>query len=100
VRIIARRTLVAFALTHPETAASLVHWERVTKAARWRKPEDVLASFSKAKTINAERIRFEISGGDYRMIVAFDFGRQVAFVKFVGTHAQYDRVDAATVSLF
>ena len=45
-------------------------------------------------------MRFQVSGGDYRLIVAFDFGRQIAFVKFLGTHAQYDRIDALTVSIF
>ena len=45
-------------------------------------------------------MRFEIAGGDYRLIVAFDFGRSIAFIKFVGSHADYDRVDALTVSAF
>ena len=50
--------------------------------------------------LNGERVRFEIAGGNYRLIVAFDFGRQTAFVKFIGTHAEYDAVDALTVTLF
>jgi mRNA interferase HigB len=45
-------------------------------------------------------MRFEIAGGDYRLIAAFDFKRQIAYVKFVGTHAEYDRIDAATVAQF
>ena len=49
--------------------------------------------------LNGERVRFEIAGGYFRMIVAFDFRRQIAFVKFVGTHTEYDRVDALTVSV-
>ncbi len=47
-----------------------------------------------------ERVRFEVAGGNYRLVAAFDFRRQVAFVKFVGTHAEYDRIDALTVSQF
>lgn len=89
-----------FAARHPETTASLSHWERITKAATWRSPAEVAASFSKSKVINGERVRFEISGGDYRLIVAFDFARSAAFIKFVGTHAEYDRVDAVTISQF
>lgn len=50
--------------------------------------------------LNRERVRFEVAGGNYRLVVAFDFRRQVAFVKFLGTHAEYDRVDALTVSQF
>lgn len=100
VRIIARATLVAYWERHPNTEPALTHWLRVAKAARWETPQAVVADFSKAKVLNGERVRFEVAGGDHRMIVAFDFGRQVAFIKFVGTHAEYDRVDALTVSRF
>ncbi len=99
-RLIARSTLVGFWETHPETRASLTHWMSVAKAATWASTSDVQASFSKAKVLNGERVRFEVAGGDYRMIVAFDFGRGIAFVKFIGTHAEYDRIDAPTVNLF
>lgn len=45
-------------------------------------------------------MRFEIAGGNYRLIAAFDFRRQIAFVKFLGTHAEYDKIDALTISQF
>jgi mRNA interferase HigB len=70
----------------------------LAKAASWASVAEVAGGFSKAKVLNGERVRFEIAGGNYRLIVAFDFIRQIAFVKFVGTHAEYDRVDALTVS--
>lgn len=76
------------------------HWEQVAKAARWASIADVLATFSKAKPLNGERVRFEIHGGDYRLIVAFNFRLGIAFVKFIGSHAEYDRIDALNVSLF
>jgi mRNA interferase HigB len=50
--------------------------------------------------LNRERARFEVAGGNYRLVVAFDFRRQVAFVKFIGTHAEYDRIDALSVSQY
>ena len=99
-RVIARHTLTAFASKHPETKASLEHWFRVAKAAEWTSTQDVIASFSNASTLNAERIRFKVAGNDYRMIVAFDFRRGIAFIKFIGTHAEYDRIDALTVSIY
>ena len=99
-RIVSRSTIVAYWEKHPETLAPLSHWLCVAKAAAWTDPQAVLADFSKAKTLNGERVRFDIGGGDYRLIVAFDFPRQAAFIKFIGTHTEYDRVDALTVSRF
>jgi len=50
--------------------------------------------------LNRDRVRFEVAGGDYRLIAAFNFRRQIAFVKFIGTHAEYDAIDALTVARF
>jgi mRNA interferase HigB len=62
--------------------------------------DDVRRVVPKVKVLNGERARFEIAGGNYRLIVAFDFHRRAAFVKFLGTHAEYDRIDALTVSQY
>lgn len=99
-RIIARNKLVEFWTRHPAAEPSLRHWHEVAAAAAWRSPLEVVADFSKAKSLNGERVRFEVAGGDFRMVVAFDWDRGIAFVKFLGTHAEYDRIDALTVSLF
>lgn len=99
-RLIARSNLEAFALEHPETRAALTQWRLRIKAASWRSLAEVVEDFSKAKTCGPDRVRFEIAGGNYRLIAAFDFEKQIAFVKFLGSHSDYDRVDAATVSLF
>src|SRR6478672_2755343 len=81
-RVIARSTLVAFWTRHPETKASLERWHRLIKAAQWISPDDVQVAVPKAKVLNRERVRFEVAGGNYRLIVSFDFRRQIAFVKF------------------
>lgn len=72
----------------------------VTASTNWANTSEIQATFSKAKVLNGERVRFEIAGGDYRLIASYDFGRGIAYVKFIGTHAEYDRVDALTVSQF
>jgi mRNA interferase HigB len=97
---VARRTLVQFWTKHSDSEAGLRHWFKVAEAAQWGSTADVQAAFSKAKVLNAERVRFDVGGGAYRLIVAFDFPRGAAFIKFVGTHAAYDRVDALTVELY
>lgn len=99
-RIVARNTLAVYWNRHPETKEPLTHWFNIAKTARWTAMAEVQRSFPKAKVLNAERVRFEIHGGDYRLIAAFDFNRQAIFVKFIGTHAEYDRIDALTVSLY
>lgn len=72
----------------------------MVRKADWTSPQEVQAAFSKAKVLSGDRVRFEVSGGDFRLIVAFRFDLQIAFVKFIGTHADYDRIDALTVSQF
>jgi mRNA interferase HigB len=99
-RVIARNTLVGFWRAHPETKVALERWLKRVRAARWTSTEDVQRAAPKCKALNGERVRFEVAGGNYRLVVAFDFRRRVAFVKFIGTHAEYDRVDALTVSQF
>lgn len=99
-RVIARNPLVAYYAVHPETKSPLERWYGITKEAAWKSMDDVQAAFSNAKVLNAERARFEIAGGNYRLIAAFYFPAQLVFVKFVGTHKEYDSVDALTVSQF
>ncbi|HMK89263.1 MAG TPA: type II toxin-antitoxin system HigB family toxin [Methylocystis sp.] len=99
-RIIKRGVLAAFWTAHPETEASLEHWLRVAEHANWRSGSEVTATFPKAKALNAERVRFEVAGGNYRLVVAFRYDLRIGWIKFLGTHAEYDRVDALTVSQF
>ncbi len=99
-RVIARHTLVDFWSKHPETKVAVERWYRLVRAANWTSTDDVRKAAPKCKVLNRERVRFEIAGGNYRLVVAFDFHRQVAFVKFIGSHAEYDRIDALTVAQY
>jgi mRNA interferase HigB len=100
VRVIARNVLVDFWSKHPETKVALERWYKLVRAAHWTSTDEVQRAAPKSKVLNRERVRFEVAGGNYRVVVAFDFRRQVAFVKFIGSHAEYDRIDALTVSQF
>jgi mRNA interferase HigB len=97
-RLIARNVLLAYREIHPETDVSLERWYRLVKAANWTSMDDVRRAVPKAKVLNRDRVRFEISGGNYRLIASFDFRRQIVFIKFIGTHAEYDAIDALTVA--
>jgi mRNA interferase HigB len=100
VRIIAWRNLAAYARDHPRADAALHRWAVATYAGEWRTTAEIVAQFSTAKTVSRDRVRFEIDGGNFRLIVDYNFRRQIAFVKFIGTHAEYDRVDVAAVEMF
>jgi mRNA interferase HigB len=99
-RLIARNVLRGFWGEHPEAKVSLERWYQVVKAAHWTSTDEVQQAAPKAKVLNRYRVRFEVPGGNYRLVAAFDFRRQIVFVKFIGTHAEYDRIDALTVSQF
>jgi len=98
--VIARKNLEAFWRRHPETEQSHRAWLTAVKTQNWANMNDVLGTYLKASPITADRCVFDIHGGDYRLIVAFKFSARIAFIKFIGTHARYDRVFAATVSEF
>jgi mRNA interferase HigB len=99
-RVIARNVLVTFWGRHPESKVSLERWYKLARTAHWASTDEIQSAAPKAKVLNRERVRFEVAGGSYRLVVAFDFRRQIAFVKFIGSQAQYDNIDALTVSQF
>ena len=95
-RVIARNGLLAYARVHPETSVPLERWYRLVKAANWTSMD----AAPRSKVLNRDRVRLEVAGGNYRLVAAFDFRRQIVFVKFVGSHAEYDVIDALTVAKF
>jgi len=99
-RIVAWSTLAAYAEAHPETKVSLNRWHTMVKAASWASMDDVRQAAPNAVVLNGERVRFEIAGGNYRLIVMIHFPRRIVFVIFIGTHAEYDKVNALTVWQF
>jgi mRNA interferase HigB len=99
-RLIARSVLLNYAEAHPEAAVSLERWYRLVKSAVWSSMDDIRRTVPKAKVLNRDRVRFEVAGGNYRLIASFDFRRQIVFIKFIGTHAEYDAIDALTIARY
>lgn len=97
---IALKHLVAFYKKHPTSKSSLQTWIAVTKHVDWQKPSDVLKDFPDADPIKNNRVVFNIAGNKYRLLVQLSYPRQWVFIKFIGTPAEYDRIDAATVDNF
>ena len=98
-RVIAVSTLKTF-WEKPGRADSeepLKTWHGEACRAEWKSPTDVKAQYGNASVVGNNRIVFNIAVNKYRLIVAFAYRMQIAYIKFLGTHAEYDKVDAATV---
>ena len=96
-RIIAKRTLRIYWERQPRAEQPLKAWHAVARKADWSSLADIKAIYGNASIIAGDRMVFNIGGNRYRLIVRFDYPRRIGFVRFVGTHAEYDRIDAAQV---
>ena len=95
--IISRRTLREFWEAHADAEDPLLAWFHEVKAAEWRGPDDVKRRYASADILPDNRVVFNIKGNEYRLIVRVNYASGTVFIRFVGTHAQYDRIAAATV---
>ncbi len=99
-RVIAKRTLRQFWQTSSRCADAqgpIEAWHAEALKASWRNPQEVKAQFRSASILKGGRVVFNIAGNKYRLVVSIDYERQACFVKFIGTHEQYDSIDAETV---
>ena len=102
-RIIARHTLVRFIekLTghkdYRAVKAALDAWFHEAKQAEWKMPSDVKEYYGSASIVGADRVVFNIKGNDYRLVTAIDYRRGIVFIKWLGSHTEYDKIDVRTV---
>jgi len=96
-RIIARPRLIAFSERFPDAKAQLDVWWAEAKRAEWRTPTDIKAQYRNASILNGGRVVFNICGNKYRLIVRFDYEKGIGFVRFLGTHKEYDKINAEGV---
>ena len=80
-----------------DSQSALEAWHAETQKANWQSPQEIKDQFRSVSILKNNRVVFNIAGNKYRLIVAIDYQRQVCFVKFIGTHRQYDQIDAETV---
>jgi len=95
-RIVALGTLRDFWLHHPEAEVPLRSWYALASRAHWSSPAEVRAAYRTASFVAGNRIVFDIGGNRFRLVVAVHYNRRAMFVRFVGTHAEYDRIDVTT----
>lgn len=96
-RIFSYSTLRDFWRRHADAEDPLRIWYRQARRADWRSPADVRALYSSASIIPGNRVVFNIKGNDYRLVVSIDYPHRTIFIRFIGTHSEYDRINVAEV---
>jgi mRNA interferase HigB len=104
VRVIARSTLKRFVETqaghrgHAALRAAIDAWFAEVRNANWRSAVHVKRMYATASIVSSDRVVFNIKGNDYRLVVAIDYEKSIVWIKWIGTHAEYDRIDVKTVT--
>lgn len=95
--VISKKTLVLFFEKHPNAKSALEAWHAEARKAQWQTPDDIKKEYVSAFFLKDNRVVFNIKGNDYRLIVHIDYTRHIVRVKFVGTHAEYDKINAEEI---
>ncbi len=98
-RVIAVRTLREFweKPDYADSETSLRSWYHDVKNSDWKNSNEIKLQYKNASIVGAGRVVFNINGNTYRLVVAIDYKFQVIFIRFIGTHQQYDKIDAKTI---
>lgn len=96
-RVIARKTLREFWLRHADTEQQLKAWFHEAEAAEWKSFNDIKMRYRSADVLPGNRVVFNIKGNAYRLVVKINYRIGLVFIRFVGTHAEYDNIDAVNI---
>lgn len=96
-RIIAKSTLRDFWLKHADSEQSLKSWYLEADKSNWLNPNEIKAEYPSASILSDNRVVFNIKGNTYRLIVKINYTYQMIWIRFIGTHAEYDKVDATKI---
>lgn len=96
-RIISKSTLKKFWLIHPDSEQQLKAWHKDVSKADWESPHDVKQEYSSADIIGKNRVVFNIKGNRYRLVVKIYYTRKLCYIRFVGTHDEYNNIDSHSI---
>jgi len=100
VRVFNTNTLLAFGRGHAGSEQAFRELSRTLRQANWGNFQEVEKAYPPSRSIKGDRVVFNVKGNEYRVVAAIDYERKAVFIKFVGTHAEYDRVDPETVNRY
>jgi mRNA interferase HigB len=96
-RVISVRTLKSFWEKHPDAENALRAWYTEAKKARWKGPQNIKAEYRTASILRNNRVVFNIKGNTYRLVVAVKYDFQIVYIRFIGTHVAYDKINAEEI---
>jgi mRNA interferase HigB len=96
-RIFSKSTLREFWVTYPDSEQYLKTWYDTAMNSEWRTPNDVKQTYANASILKNSRIVFNIKGNTYRLVAKFNYEKQWIFIRFIGTHTEYDEIDADNI---
>ena len=96
-RVISLKTLREFWEKHPDSQQAIQSWYADAKRANWTTPVEIKRIYQSASIIANNRVVFNIKGNTYRIVVAIQYKFGIVYIRFVGTHAEYDKIDAERV---
>lgn len=96
-RIFTEKPLKEFAERHPDARVALQDWAKKVKESKWQSFADIKSTFNSVDCIGNQRYVFNIRGNNYRLVVVVQFKPQFVYIRFVGTHTEYDRIDCLTI---
>ncbi len=95
--VIARKTLREYGKANPEAKEQIDAWYAEASDADWKTPADVKAKYRSASILKDGRVVFNICGNKYRLVVWIAYSVRTVFIRFIGTHEEYDQIDAQTI---
>ena len=97
VRVIAKKTLVEYYEKNKEIKSQLEAWYREAKNAEWKNPQEIKKKYAPASIIGGNRVVFNIKGNKYRLVTKIDYQMKIVYIRFIGTHKEYDKINAEEI---
>jgi len=93
-RVISKKILREFWQKHADSEQQLKSWYQETSKVEWKNPNEIKSDYPSASILNNNRVVFNIKGNNYRLIVRINYDYQMVWIRFVGTHSEYDKINA------
>jgi mRNA interferase HigB len=96
-RVISKKKLTEYWIVHPDTKFALSEWYAWTRKTSWKSSQDIKSRYASASFLASNRVVFNIRGNRHRLVVIVAYKKGVVYIRFVGTHSEYNRIDALTI---